>query len=245
MLTGRQGPREILSGLDITIARGSINTIVGRSGVGKSTLLRLLAGLVAPTAGSLRYQGEEVKRPLDDVVTVFQDYANALLPWRTVAKNVALGLEARGVAKREREERVSEALELVGLTADRHEYPQRLSGGMQQRVQIARAIAVRPRVLLMDEPFGALDNITKSGMQDELLRIRERTGSTIVFITHDVDEAVYLADQALVLDGQPGTIVVSALVDLDGPRDQIATRESPDFFNVRHTLLRGLQGRER
>lgn len=162
-------------------------------GSGKTTLLRILGGLLSPTPGStVRYYGEPVDGPPSGVITVFQNYAASLLPWRTVEKNVALGLE-RKVPKDEASQRVAEALAMVGLSARAGDYPWRLSGGMQQRVQLARALAMRPAVLLMDEPFGALDAMTKTSLQDELLQVYDRTGATIVFVTHDLDEALYLS----------------------------------------------------
>jgi NitT/TauT family transport system ATP-binding protein len=170
---------------------------------------------------------------------LFQDYRGSLLPWRTVEKNVALGIE--GVLSRaEREERIAEALSLVGLRDRARDYPWRLSGGMQQRVQIARALAMRPQVLLMDEPFGALDAMTKGQLQDELQRLHELTGSTIVFVTHDIEEAVYLSDRVLVLAGQPAQVTRAISTDLPRPREQVATKEAPQYLKVRHEVYNGL-----
>jgi NitT/TauT family transport system ATP-binding protein len=171
---------------------------------------------------------------------VFQDYATALLPWRTVAHNVGLPLEGR-TSKAERRERVDRALRIVGLAECAAEYPWRLSGGMQQRVQIARALVVEPRVLLMDEPFGALDAITKGSLHDQLMDVQTATGQTIVFITHDVDEAVYLSDRVMVIHGSPGSIVHEVTTKLPRPRDQIATRDLTRFHEVRHELAEVLR----
>jgi NitT/TauT family transport system ATP-binding protein len=154
---------------------------------------------------------------------------------------VALGLEGR-VGAAERTERVDAALDLVGLSDRGNDYPWQLSGGMQQRVQIARALVMRPHVLLMDEPFGALDAMTKGQLQDELLRVREVTGATVVFVTHDVDEAVYLSDRVLVLSGSPARITTELAVDLPSPRDQVATKEDPSYLSIRHSVYQVLKG---
>jgi NitT/TauT family transport system ATP-binding protein len=243
-LMAAHGPLEILRDVSFECRRGEIIGIVGRSGTGKTTLLRVLGGLLAPTVGTVELEGVPIDGPPDTVVTVFQDYGNALLPWRTVAKNVALPLER--MSRAERDERVAEALGLVGLDGRGGDYPWRLSGGMQQRVQIARALALRPSVLLMDEPFGALDAMTKATMQDELLRVQEQTGATILFITHDIDEAVYLSDRVFVIsgspgkDGTPGTLPLQVRTELPRPREQLSTRESPQFLQVRHRLVEAL-----
>jgi NitT/TauT family transport system ATP-binding protein len=235
-----EGPIEVLQDVSFRVAVGEIVGVVGRSGTGKTTLLRVLGGLLAPTSGTVRFDGRPLQGPPGTVVTVFQDYGNALLPWRTIARNVGLGLEGR-VTRAEQKERVTEALELVGLHGRATDYPWRLSGGMQQRVQIARALALHPRVLLMDEPFGALDAITKAVLQDELLRVQERTGATIVFITHDLEEAIYLSDRVFAIAGTPGRIAVQADTELPRPRDQIETRELPKYLELRHGLWEALR----
>ncbi|MFG1926952.1 ABC transporter ATP-binding protein [Cryptosporangium sp. NPDC048952] len=232
--------RPILANVDLQVAAGEIVGIIGPSGTGKTTLLRVLGGLQPPTTGSVRLGGRAVAGPSPDAVTVFQDYASALLPWRSVARNVALPLEGR-VSRAERKERVHRALEIVGLAERADEYPWRLSGGMQQRVQIARAIVCEPQVLLLDEPFGALDAITKGSLHDQLLDVHAKTGQTIVFITHDVDEAVYLSDRVMVIHSSPGRIVHEAAIDLSRPRDQIATRDDARFQEVRHELAQALR----
>ena len=174
---------------------------------------------------------------------VFQDYGNALLPWRTVARNAALGLEGR-VGRDERRCRVADALRMVGLEDHGSEYPWRLSGGMAQRVQIARALALEPKVLLMDEPFGALDAITKAVLQDVLLNVQRQTDTTIVFITHDLDEAIYLSDRVLVMTGTPGAITLDVDTEIPRPRDQLATRELPRYLRVRHLLGQSLRAED-
>lgn len=238
-LMSRGGRTEILRDVTVDVREGEFLGIVGRSGTGKTTLLRALAGLV-PVTGSLTYQGDALKSPPGTVVMVFQDYGQALLPWRTVERNVALGLEGR-LEKTERLERVRSALRMVGLEGRAADYPWRLSGGMQQRVQIARALAMRPQVLLMDEPFGALDAMTKASLQDQLLRVHEEIGSTIVFITHDMDEAVYLSDRVVLIEGTPGTVGTPVATELPRPREQISTKELPRFLEVRHHLGEALR----
>lgn len=171
---------------------------------------------------------------------VFQDYADALLPWRTVERNVALGLEGK-VSHTERRNRVARSLHLVGLEHRAADHPWQLSGGMAQRVQIARALALEPTVLLMDEPFGALDAMTKAALQDVLLDIQRQTDATVVFITHDLDEALYLSDRVLVLTGAPGTLTLDLRTGLPRPRDQLATRESARFLHLRRTLGQALR----
>ncbi len=235
-LDSSEGPRGILAGVDLKVAEGEFVSVMGRSGTGKATLLRVLGGLLAPTPEStVEFHGRPVDGPPEGVVFVFQNYAASLLSWRTVERNVALGLEGR-VTKRELQERVAEALSMVGLADRAKDYPWRLSGGMQQRVQLARALAVRPSALLMDEPFGALDAMTKGALQDELQKVQQRTGATVVFVTHDIDEAVYLSDRIVVLDGSPATITKEIEVDLPRPRDPLATKELPEFLQLRRAV---------
>ncbi len=235
-LDSSEGARRILTGVDLEVAQGEFVSVLGRSGTGKTTLLRVLGGLLDPTADStVSFRGEPVEGPPEGAVFVFQNYAASLLPWRTIERNVDLGLEGK-VSKPEMRQRTAEALALVGLADRAKDYPWRLSGGMQQRVQLARALAVRPSALLMDEPFGALDAMTKSSLQDELQRVQERTGATIVFVTHDIDEAVYLSDRIVVLEGSPATIGHRIDVDLPRPRHQLATKELPAFLKLRRAV---------
>jgi NitT/TauT family transport system ATP-binding protein len=234
------GPRPVLHGVSFDVRHGEIVGVVGRSGAGKTTLLRVLGGLLEGSCGTVVFDGEPVREPPRGAVMVFQDYENALLPWRTVARNVALGLEGR-MDRGARRERVARALAMVGLDDHVADYPGHLSGGMAQRTQLARALALEPKVLLMDEPFGALDAITKAALQDVLLRVREETGATVVFITHDLDEAIYLSDRVMVLGGKPGTITFCADTALPRPRDQLATRELPRYLDLRQSLARALR----
>ena len=234
------GPRPVLQDISFDVRAGEIIAIVGRSGTGKTTLLRVLGGLLDASSGTVVFDGDVVRRPPTGAVMVFQDYGNALLPWRTVARNAGLGLEGK-VGPDERHRRVADALSMVGLSDRGADYPWRLSGGMAQRVQIARALALEPKVLLMDEPFGALDAITKASLQDVLLSVQQETAATVVFITHDLDEAIYLSDRVLVISGGPGTITVAVDTELPRPRDQLATREAPRYLQVRHLLGQALR----
>lgn len=229
------GERKILDGISFDVRRGEVFTVVGPSGTGKTTLIRVLGGLQPATTGSVRINGRNLTGPPEEVVIVFQDYSHALLQWRTVARNVAFGLEGH-VEPAEIQRRVREVLQLVKLDRNTDDYPWQLSGGMQQRVQIARALAVRPSVLLMDEPFAALDAMTKAALQDELHRVRERTGTSIIFVTHDIEEAVYLGDRIAVITGSPGRIERTFNIDLPNPRDQITTRQMPAFLEFRYAV---------
>jgi NitT/TauT family transport system ATP-binding protein len=240
LLPSADGQRPVLRDISFDVCAGEIVGIVGRSGAGKTTLLRVLSGLLEATSGTVVFDGEPVRRPPTGAVMVFQDYPNALLPWRTVSRNTALGLERR-IPRDERNRRVADALRLVGLQDRASDYPWRLSGGMAQRVQIARALALQPKVLLMDEPFGALDAMTKAALQDVLLSVHEETGATVVFITHDLDEAIYLSDRVLVISGRPGSITLATETELPRPRDQLATRELPGYLRVRHLLGEALR----
>ena len=234
--------RPILADVNLQVRAGEFLSIMGRSGTGKTTLLRVLGGLLDPTPSSnITFDGGRVDGPPAGVVFVFQNYAASLLPWRTVAGNVGLGLEGN-TSKEERKDRVAEALAMVRLADRAKDYPWRLSGGMQQRVQLARALAMRPSVLLMDEPFGALDAMTKASLQDELLGVQDRTGSTVVFVTHDVDEAVYLSDRIVVLDGSPATVAQDIEVDLPRPRHQLASKEEPAFLRLRRAVYDSITG---
>jgi NitT/TauT family transport system ATP-binding protein len=233
----RYGTTEIFRDIDLAVAAGSFVCLVGPSGCGKTTLLRMMGGLATPSAGSIRFKDRTVTEPQAEVAFVFQDYGRALLPWRTVFGNVALALEASGMARERRSARVAELLELLGLRAHAEHFPAQLSGGLQQRVQIARALAQEPEVMLMDEPFGALDAITRGRLQDELAGLWTRMRTTIVFVTHDLDEAIYLGDRVIVLDAHPGRVAADLEVQLPRPRSQLATREDERFLAYRHRLF--------
>jgi NitT/TauT family transport system ATP-binding protein len=230
------GDQLVLGKLSLAVRRGEIVCVVGPSGCGKTTALRVASGLIRPTRGDVTFAGVAIKGPRRDVAIVFQDYANALLPWRTAAGNVALALEATGTPRAERADRISELLKRVGLAAYAEKYPSQMSGGMQQRLQIARCLAQEPLALLMDEPFGALDAMTRQALQDEILDLAGATGSTIFFVTHDLEEAIYLGDRVIGLMPHPGRVGLEVLVDLPRPRNQVATRESPEFLKLRRQL---------
>jgi NitT/TauT family transport system ATP-binding protein len=238
------GGREILSPTELRVQRGEFVCVIGPSGCGKTTLLRAAAGFVAPSAGRVLHQGRPVTAPRRDVAFLFQDYGRALLPWRSVQSNVALALEAARVPPAQRVERIGRVLQTVGLTAHAHKFPAQLSGGMQQRVQIARCLAQQPDVMLMDEPFGALDAMTREALQDELARLVRDEGLTVMFVTHDLDEALYLGDRVVALRSNPTPErpSVAALVEvpLPQPREQIATKEHPEFLRLRRELYRYL-----
>lgn len=231
------GGLSILENIDLEIARGEILCVVGPSGSGKTTLLRLLAGLYSPTSGEVRFDGQRLTGPRQDVAVVFQDYSKALLPWRTAYGNVSLALEAIGAPRAGREKTIHDLLELVGLGGQHEKYPGQMSGGMQQRLQIARCLAQKPAVLLMDEPFGALDAMTRQSLQSEMLSLVKSTGATVFFVTHDLEEAIFLGDRVVGLLPHPGRIGVTFDIPLGSERDQLATRETPEFLGLRRSLF--------
>ena len=200
------GARPVLENIDLGVERSEFVCIVGPSGCGKTTLLRLLAGLLGPSHGEVTLGGKRVTAPPPEVAFMFQDYSKALLPWRTASGNVSLALEAGNYPRANRAARIRELLDKVGLGGHAEAYPAQLSGGMQQRLQIARCLAQEPQVLLMDEPFGALDAMTRDSMNLELQRIWRETGKTIVLVTHSITEAVFLADRVVLLSPRPGKI---------------------------------------
>jgi len=207
---------EILHSLDLMIERGEFLAIVGASGVGKSTLLRVLIGLAAPSAGTVEVFADKTSERA--MALVFQDAR--LLPWRRVISNVAFGLEKTELTKAERNERALAVLKSVGLEALAHRYPHQLSGGQRQRVALARALAVNPSIMLMDEPFSALDALTREALQDEMIRVWTAFKKTVLFVTHDIDEAVYLADRVIALGGKPGEVKASLVIDVPRPRSR-------------------------
>ena len=221
----------VLDNISLGVGDKEFVCILGSSGCGKTTLLRLIAGLDAAESGAILLDGTEMHGTSDKVGMVFQEYS--LFPWRTVIDNIAFGLEMHGMKKDERHRVAEQYLNLVNLAQFRDSYPAELSGGMRQRVAVARALALDPAVLLMDEPFGALDAQTRNMLQTELLEIWEKTKKTVIFITHSVDEAVYLADRIVVLTPRPGRICRIFSVDLPRPRD----RTAPAFAQVRREVL--------
>jgi NitT/TauT family transport system ATP-binding protein len=223
-----------LSNVNLKVKNGEFVAIVGPSGCGKSTLLDILAGLNKPSSGEIHIDGKKITGPALDRGIVLQGYA--LFPWRTVRKNVEFGLEIKNVPKEERREISSHFIRLVGLEGFENRYPLELSGGMKQRVAIARALAYDPEVLLMDEPFAAVDAQTREALQDELLRIWDETKKTIIFVTHSIDEAVYLADRVAVLTTNPGTIREIVSTNLPRPRCTSDIRSTAEFSLTRHKV---------
>jgi NitT/TauT family transport system ATP-binding protein len=212
--------------------------VVGPSGCGKTTLLKCVGGLLRPSTGQVLLRGKQVTSPPEEVALVFQEYGRSLMPWASVRNNVLLPLRHKQLARAERKALVEEALGAVGLTRFIDHYPWQLSGGMQQRVAIARALAYQPSILLMDEPFASVDAQTRGDLEDLVLRVREEFAVTILFVTHDIDESVYLADRVVVLTHAPTEVKELIDVDLPFPRDQIATKELPEFTHLRGHVYR-------
>jgi NitT/TauT family transport system ATP-binding protein len=231
------GGKTIVEKLRMQVRRGEFVCVIGASGCGKTTALRLAAGLYQPTSGSVNFAGGPMREPRRDIAIVFQDYGKALLPWRTAAGNISLALEAAGAKPAAREAKIKMLLEKVGLPHHAGKYPAEMSGGMQQRLQIARCLAQEPAALLMDEPFGALDAMTRQGLQDEVLALVAASGATVLFVTHDLEEAIYLGDRVIGLLPHPGRIGIELKIDLPRPRDQLATREDPEFLRLRRELF--------
>jgi NitT/TauT family transport system ATP-binding protein len=232
-------PNERLAIEDVTfdVAKGEFVCVVGPSGAGKTTLLRCLSGLLRPTSGEVRFEGTPLQTVPDRLSVVFQDYSRSLFPWLTVNKNVAVPLKVAGVAKEQREARIAEVLHAVGLGDVGKSYPWQLSGGMQQRVAIARALAHQPDMLLMDEPFASVDAQTRFDLEDLILTVRRQLDITVVLVTHDIDEAVYLADRVVVLSGAPSVVEEIVPVPLERPRNQLVTRSSETFGQLRRHLM--------
>jgi NitT/TauT family transport system ATP-binding protein len=237
------GTRPVLRDIDLAVTERNFVSIIGPSGCGKTTLLRMLAGLVAPSTGEIRFFGAPVTRPSRRRAIIFQDYGKALLPWRKVWRNVALAFEAQGLARADQRERAYGLLRQMRIEHAGELYPTQLSGGMQQRVQIARCLAQEPQLLLMDEPFGALDAMTRQTLQDEVAQLVADRGVTVVFVTHDLEEAIYLGDHVVALAGTPGMIAEAITIALPRPRDQLSTRASPEFLAYRQRLFLLLQDR--
>ncbi|MEW2402976.1 ABC transporter ATP-binding protein [Streptomyces sp. NPDC046862] len=230
----RYGDHPVLRDLTLTVPDGELLCVVGPSGCGKSTLLRTIAGLLPTPEGEITIDGALVTGVPDGLAVVFQDYGRSLFPWLSVRENVALPLRRRGLGRAERRADAERILDRVGLTGAGHRHPWQLSGGMQQRVAIARALVCRPSLLLMDEPFGSLDAQTREDLEDLLLEVHRTDDTTIVFVTHDIDESVYLGDRVIALSPGPGSHVALDLpVRLPGERDQIGTRGLREFVELR------------
>jgi ABC-type nitrate/sulfonate/bicarbonate transport system ATPase subunit len=228
------GDLTVIENVTITIPKGKFAAIVGPSGCGKSTLLRMLAGLETATTGEVLANNDRVTAPSPQRMMIFQEHA--LYPWRTVEENVGFGLELEGVRAKERKNKVNEILEKVGLAGFATYYPSQLSGGMKQRASIARALVMQPEVLLLDEPYGALDAITRVTMQNELVKLWKGSGMTVLLITHDIDEAVYLADTIYVMSPRPARIVKTLHTEQERPRN----RNSNEFITLREEIMNAL-----
>ncbi|MBR4183126.1 MAG: ABC transporter ATP-binding protein [Lachnospiraceae bacterium] len=227
------GDGYVLKDVNLEIKEGEFHVFLGASGCGKSTLLNIIAGFLSPTEGSVTLEGKEITKPGPERGVVFQNADQAIFQWLTVYQNVEYGLKAQGIKKEERRKKVEEALELVGLTEHANKHPVELSGGMKQRVQIARSIASDPKILIMDEPFGALDAQTRRTLQDEFVRIWQKTGKTILFVTHDLSEAVYLGQRISIFSASPDArIVTQTVVPFDYPRQT----EKDDFAEFEHMV---------
>jgi NitT/TauT family transport system ATP-binding protein len=244
-LTRAFGAHLAVADITLRVADGELVTIVGPSGCGKSTLLRCVAGLLPPTSGKVVLNGAAVTRVPDRLAIVFQDYSRSLYPWLSVAANVALPLRRTERRRAARQKAALDALGSVGLAGFADSYPWQLSGGMQQRVAIARALACDPVLLLMDEPFGAVDAQTREDLEDLVLRVRAERRVTTLLVTHDIDESVYAGDRVIVLTRGPGRVLADVAVDLPSPRDQIATKELREFARLRAEVSRLIRGAPR
>ena len=237
-------PRQVVTAdVSFDVKAGEIVSIVGPSGCGKTTLLKALAGLLQPTGGAILFQGEAVKGVPSGLAMVFQEYGRSLLPWATVAHNIELPLRYQPIDGAERRRRIAESLQAVGLAGQDHKYPWQLSGGMQQRVAIARALAYQPKLLLMDEPFASVDAHTRADLEDLVATLRDRFDITIVVVTHDIDESVYLSDRVVVLSRSPSTVLAQIEIGLDRPRDQIRTKALPQFAEKRSAIAQLIRNR--
>ncbi|OIK04801.1 ABC transporter ATP-binding protein [Streptomyces monashensis] len=242
----RFGDQRVLDGITLTVPDGQLLCVVGPSGCGKSTLLRTIAGLLPVQDGTVTVDGTPVAGVPDRLAVVFQEYGRSLLPWLTVRDNVALALRRLGLGRAARRAEAEAILDRVGLAGAGRRRPPELSGGMQQRVAIARALVCRPSLLLMDEPFGSLDARTREDLEDLLLEVHRADGTTIVFVTHDIDESVYVGDRVVVLSPGPGSrIVLDLPVGLPADRDQITTRSLPGFVALRTEVGRAVRGEGR
>jgi len=233
-----EGATHAIGSISFGIEEKEFVCVVGPSGCGKTTLLKCMSGLLEPSTGSVAIKGRTVDGPPPEMALVFQEYSRSLLPWMSVRGNVTLPLRHKKLGKGETARLVEEAVEAVGLAAFIDRYPWELSGGMQQRVAIARALAYQPEILLMDEPFASVDAQTRGDLEDLVLRVREQFGVTVLFVTHDIDESVYLADRIVVLTPSPTEVREVLTVDLPHPRDQVDTKELPEFARLRAHVYR-------
>ncbi|WP_129670017.1 ABC transporter ATP-binding protein [Phytoactinopolyspora endophytica] len=238
---GTRRPFEAVADLSVTVSEHEFVSIVGPSGAGKTTLLKCIAGLLPQTSGAVYLDDEEVVGPPEKMALVFQDYSRSLYPWMTVEDNVAFPLKRRKLGKTAVRELIQDTLRSVGLGDAGAKYPWQLSGGMQQRVAIARALAYQPEILLMDEPFASVDAQTRADLEDLVLALRDRYGITILFVTHDIDEAVYLSDRVVVLTPSPTSVAEIVDIPLPRPRDQVETKELPDFARLRAYVWRSIK----
>ncbi|RKR92453.1 NitT/TauT family transport system ATP-binding protein [Micromonospora pisi] len=238
---GRGRSVEAVRDLTFAVDRGELVCVVGPSGAGKTTLLRCIAGLLAPTGGQVVLEGTPVAGPPPGMAVVFQEYGRSLFPWMTVRGNVELPLKQKGLPRARRRELVDSALAAVGLADVHQAHPWQLSGGMQQRVAIARAVAYEPHILLMDEPFAAVDAQTRADLEDLVRSLWQRLGVTILFVTHDIDEAVYLGQRVLVLSSSPTVVLDDVRIDLPAERDQLGTRSSSRFAELRAHVFGQIQ----
>ncbi len=226
----------VIDGLSFDVSAGEILAVCGQSGIGKSTLVRSIAGLISPHRGEISIDSNVVREPIENLGFVTQDYSRSLFPWLSVEKNVALPFKGREISKAERKVRVSQALAEVGLEDSARLYPWQLSGGMQQRVAIARALVVKPKLLILDEPFASLDVYVRLELEDLVLNLVQTHGTTTLLVTHDIDEAIYMADRVIVLSGTPADSTSDISVNLPRPRVQMETRSNPAFLQLRNQL---------
>jgi NitT/TauT family transport system ATP-binding protein len=235
---------EAIGDLGFEVHEGEFVCIVGPSGCGKTTLLKCMSGLLAPTDGAVYLHDKRIDGPPEKMALVFQEYSRSLFPWMSVRQNVAFPLRRKKLEKQKARELVENAVESVDLTGFLDRYPWELSGGMQQRVAIARALAYQPEILLMDEPFASVDAQTRADLEDLILQVRREYGVTVVFVTHDIDESVYLGDRIMVLTPAPTTLQQTEDVELPAPRDQVETKELPEFARLRAHVYRSIKRRQ-
>jgi NitT/TauT family transport system ATP-binding protein len=234
---------EAIGDISFEVGKGQFVCVVGPSGCGKTTLLKCMSGLMKPSRGEIQLHDRRVDGPPERMALVFQEYSRSLFPWMSVRRNVSFPLRRKKLAPGESERLVAEAVESVGLTGFLDRYPWELSGGMQQRVAIARALAYQPEIMLMDEPFASVDAQTRADLEDLILEVRREYGVTVVFVTHDIDESVYLGDRIIVLSSSPSRVEETLEVELPEPRDQIETKELDEFAHLRAHVFRRIKRR--